>query len=513
MLWDGIAWLVQTDNHKDVKELFNFNRFGDLNEIRRIREFDKEKSLELYSKLDITKKDDLLLTFYLLNPYKNCKQVKKIFDELRSDKFIDIYYVYIFEGTRKHLFGEELTKDFRKYYLESFSDTKELVKNLASFYNLFCNEDSWKTGALVTISFEYLNELENTEYDSLVAMFIDCCDGHIRFNPFDLLKNLRNKKETLKRIVESAYQSKELLISQLLLSMKLDEIDKDIYEFALFFNTHRESIVYGNDNAMSYYVFEQYKPGFIYNVVKVLSTNLTNSHFVEHLFTDEKRLQETISYLKGDIHLIKKLYFTVLKTSQFCDYHGVYIQYLTLVDGSALDEFLDILFDGNNRIEIRSWLFGLNGFVDSFIRHIDKTKHVGLSFFVGHAVNLMPEDVFKVFIDSFIKKHKKEPYKLQSLSFIVFQREKPNTQTILFKTLVENEIAIDSLKVMQLFDGPHSWSGSVVPYLNSTINEMKLLICGGEIKELYVSYLRTLIEHQQKRIREEEIAEFNRDEY
>ena len=513
LLWQGIEWLIQSGHHKQVRELFNCNRFGDVSEIRKIRQFDQKKALELYSKLDITKKDDLLLAFYLLSPYKTSKLVKEIFDELRSDKFVDIYYIYVFEGTRKHLYGEELSRDFKESFLEQYHNSNDLVEDLVAFYNLFCDEDSWKTGTLILVGFEYLSGLKNNNYDSLVLKFINECNGVIRFNPFDVLNSIVDKKRFLNELVKANYQDQELLISQLLLSMKLNEIDEEIYDFALYFNTHRKSIVYGNDNVMSFSAFETYKPGFIYSVIKSFKITLANSHFVEHLFTDEKRLQETISYFNGDIALMKNTYFSILKTSQFCDYYGVYIQYLTLVDNTVLDEFLKALYDGKNHTEIRPWLFRLNGFIQSFIKLIDKTKFVGLSFFVGHTVNLMPDDVFEAFIGSYIKKHKREPYKLQSLSTIVFQREKPNTQTVFFKALVEHSIPIDTLKLMQLFDGPHSWSGSIVPYLQISIKEIDNLILSGEIKEPYISFLRLLVEHQQKRIKEEEIAEFNRDDY
>ena len=513
LLWEGISYLVETGDHKKARELLNCNRFGDVSEIKKVRQFDKEKAIELYSKLNISKRDDLLLAFYLLNPYKATKQVKELFDDLRSNMFIDLYYVYVFEGTSKHLYGGELTSDFRNNYLKQYNDCNELVENLIKFYNLFYAENTWKIGALITISYEYLYEKASADYDALVMAFINGCGGVICFNPNDLLKNINNKKAFLNELKESNYPSKELLISQLLLSMKLGEIDEGIYAFALDFNTHRQSIVYGNDNVMSFSTFESFKPGFIYTVIKSASINLTNSNFVEHLFTDDKRLQETIYYFNGDIVLMKTIYFAILKTSQFCDYQGVYIQYLTLVDDKALDEYLDILFDGKNRVEIRPWLFGLNGFIKSFIKHIDKTKFVGLSFFVGHTVNLMPDDVFGTFLESYIKKHKNDPYKLQTLSCIVFQREKPNTQIVLFKTLVKYSIPVETLKILQLFDGPHSWSGSVVPYIYNTIKQMELLVSSGEIKEPYISHLKARIEHQKKRAREEEISEFNRDDY
>lgn len=513
LLWDGISYLVEVGNYKKARELLSGNRFGDISEIKKVRQFDKEKAIELYYALDISKRDDLLLAFYLLNPYKATKQVKELFDKLRSNKFIDLYYVYVFEGTSKHLYGAELTKDFENNFLKQYNNYDRLVEDLIKFYNLFYGEDSWKIGALITIGFEYLHEKASAGYDALVMAFINGCGGVVCFNPYDLLKNISNKKTFLNILKESKYPNKELLISQLLLSIKLDEIDEDIYLFALDFNTHRRSIVYGNDNVMSFSVFESFKPGFIYTVIKAVSVDLTNSNFVEHLFTDDKRLQETIHYFNGDIALMKAVYFAVLKTSQFCDYQGVYIQYLTLVDDKALDEYLDVLFDGKNRVEIRPWLFGLNGFIESFIKHIDKTEFVGLSFFVGHTVNLMPDEIFSAFIESYIKKHKNDSYKLQTLSCIVFQREKSDTQIVLFKMLVKYSIPVETLKIMQLFDGPHSWSGSVVPYIYNTIKQMELLISNGEIKEPYISYLKARIEYQKKRAREEEISEFNRDDY
>lgn len=513
LLWRGIALLIRRGYYKPIRELFACNRLGDLNEIRKIRHFDQEKAFELYSKLDTTKKEELLLTFYMLSPYKANKSIKELFDELRSDSLIDIYYVYVFEGTRKHLYGKELLRDFRRYFLEKYNNAGELVDVLVRFYNLFCDEDSWKIGTLIIAGFEYLHEIEASNYDLLVLDFIKKCNGNICFNPFDILDKITNKKALLNELIKADYPDQELLISQSLLSMKLNEIDEELYDFALYFNTHRKKIVYGNDNVMSLSAFEAFKPGFIYNVIKNYSVSLANSHFVEHLFTDEKRLEETISYFNGDISLMKNCYFSVLKSSQFCDYHGVYIKYLTLADNTILDDYLKVLYDGKNHVEIRPWIFELNGFIQSFIRFIDKTKFVGLSFFVGHTVNLMPDEIFKTFIQSFVKKHKNEKYKLQSLSSIVFQREKTNTQTILFKTLIEYSIPVDTLKIMQLFDGPHSWTGSVVPYLQSTIKEIEGLILSGEISEPYISFLRNLVKRQEKRIKEEEIAEFNREDY
>ena len=514
LLWDGICLLVQNNCYKQVKDVLSCNRIASTEEVKKGRQYDKEQSLLLYNSLDIRKREHLLLAFSLLSPYRQSNDVKTIFDGLRSDNYINLFYTYVYERTSRSLFGEELINDFKKNYLVKFNNGNDLIHDLIRFYNLFYDEQSWKVGTLVLAAYEYISECKEQDYDSLVLKFISEVDANVCFNPYSMLCMVHNKKGLLETVVNGDYTDRELLIAQLLLTMKTSEIDDEIYDFAMLFYKNRKSISYGNDNILSLKCFESYKPGFIYNLIKDYTIDNSNYHFVEYAFLDEKNAEKNVLELfNNDIHLFRKVYFDVVRLSQMCDLDGVYLRLLIDKDPDAVDEFFKLLFDGKSRIEIRDWLFRINGFIEHFVLFIEETKFASLNFYIGHIVSKMPDDILISFIDLYISRHRDNPYEMQTLSLILDQREKTGTQTLLFRLLVSHEIPLDILKKMDLFNGPHSWSGSIVPYIHNNVQEMRDLISQCNLSEQYVSYLKELIERQLERAKEEEIAEFNRDDY
>lgn len=514
LLWDGVCVLIQNACYKEAKDILSCNRIGATEEVKKVRQFDKEQSLIIYNSLDLRERDNLLIAFSLLSPYKQSNDVKEIFNTLRSDDCINLFYMYVYDRTSRNLFGEELINDFKKNYLIKFNNGNDLMHDLIHFYNLFYDEQSWKVGTLVLAAYEYLSERKEPNYDSLVLKFINETNARICFNPYNILCMVKNKKDLLEKIVNGDYPDSELLISQLLLTMKTNEIDDEIYAFAESFYRNRKNITYGNDNVLSLNNFETYKSGFLYNLIKDFVIDNYNYHFVEYAFLDERKVEKNVIELfNNDIGLFRKVYFAVARISQLCDLEGSYLRFLVNKDPDAVNEFFELLFDGKSRFEIRSWLFEINGFVEHFVPFIEKTKFASLNFYIGHVVSKMPDNVLTSFIEFYILRHKDNPYDMQTLSIIIDQREKSGTQTLLFKLLVSHEIPEDTLKKMDLFNGPHSWSGSIVPYIHKNIQEMRDLILQGNLPEQYASYLNKLIERQLKRAEEEEIAEFNRDDY
>ena len=513
LLWNGIKELIDNGYYKEVKDILNCNWVRVDQDVKMARQLDKEQSILISKELDINNRKNLHLVFSLLSLYKQSKDVKEIFDELREDKSINLFYLYVFERTSKDLYGEKLEKSFRKDYLISFNNSIELVDDLIRFYNMFFDEQPWKVGTLVSFAFKYILNKNDSNYDLLVAKFIDQCGENISFNPYDLFKGVNNKKGLLQKIVNSKYQHIDTLISQLLLTMQLNDIDDEIYNFALYFYKNRKDVSYGNDNILMLNVFESFKEGFQYEIVKELKINASNCHFIEYAFLCEQDAESIISNVfKNDIKLLKNIYFTVAKISNLCDLEGVYLRYLISKDIDYLDEYFELLFDGNLRIDFHNWFFDIDGFVDHFISYIDKAKFPSFNYLIGHTVSKMPINILTSFIDLYILKHKNNPYDLQTLSIILFQRETSDTQKILFKTLVDYEIPTGFLKMMNLFNGPHSWTGSIVPYIHRNIQEMRELLSEVVLPEQYVSYLNELINKQLERIKEEEIREFNRDE-
>lgn len=513
LLWEGIDILYKNGYKKQTREFLSFNRFGSIEEIKKHRQFDKEKALNMLSRLDTNNREDLLLAFHLLAPFHFSSDVKSIFDALRSNKYVELFYTYVFETTAKHIYTRELEKDVEENFILQYEDNDMLVKDIIVFYNMFFDEQSWKVGELTTICFSHIAKQKDKSYDAFVKLFIEKCGKNICFNPCNIFEGINDKKELLSFLNNLNYANKELLITQLLITFKLEEIDNDVYDYALTFYLNRSMTVYGNDNILFLEQFESFKPGFLYQIIEKMNINESNYHFIEYLFFDDKNAQQVVSLFKNNYILLKEIYFKILKMSQLCDYHGVFLWHLYNVDSSVLDDYLDILLSGNSRIEICNWLFTFDGFVDSFIKYIERTKFVGLAFYVGHTVDKMPEDVFLSFVQQFIDKYKDDVYKMQDLSFIVAQRVKPMTKTLFFRKLVENNVPISALEKMELFDGPRSWSGSIVPYINSDIKEMNDILSQGFLSEEYASFLEKKIEIQEKRIKEEEILEFNRDDY
>jgi|GEM_PF-3820700 len=513
LMWSGLNALLNNKQFKFAKDVLSCNRTTISEEDPKIRQFDKEQAVLLFKTLDTKKSEYLVFAFSLLSPYKRFSEIKEIFSELRKDKYVNLFYTYVYERTSLNIYGDELEKSFKKNYLEKYSDGDELVNELATFYNLFSKEHSWKVGHLILYSFNYLADISNEDYDCLVMKFILAVNACFCFNPHDMLFRLNNKKTFLnwlfsKNIIE------EVIISQLLITMRIDEIDEEIYEYALCFYKNIKDITYGNDNILSLKNFESYRTGFFHEIISQFSIDKSNYHFLEHVFLNDDNIENNVlNIFNDDFQLFRKIYFGVSKYSQLCDLEGEYLKFLISKVPEALNDFFALLFNGQIRAEIRGWLFELPGFVEAFVNFIDNAKYVSLNFYIGHLVSKMPDDVLVSFIDFYVSVHKNNPYKMQTLSIILFQREKSGTQTILFKVLMKNKIPEAILQKMDLFNGPHSWSGSVVPYIHDNIKEMTALINSGDISEPYVSYLKKLISNQEKRSKEEEIAEFNRDDY
>ena len=507
-VWNAIDILHKKHfNEKKLNEMVKYNfAMGD---IVQYKKYDLQHALAIAKSLDFSQPRDVVFAYNLLKQFDKFQDVKDFIKGIAVDEDTKLYYDFVVSKL-SNKYGDEYKKALISRCFKKYTSPNEFVLLISSFYKKYGRYDSWVSNSIVAYAFEYLASLSK-EYDKYLIVFLTSNPDYSG-NPIFLTSLLVDKNGFIGWAEKSSLSNKNSFIASVLFSFKPSEINDELYDYALKFFTHTFTKTFsswGNENILSLKNFEEYRQGFIYQILKKIEVDKTTCNFIEDLFFVRDSIDSIYSLLNNDLLLFKKIYFGLLTNSRFYDHDGRVTLFLLEKDPSLLNEILRLIVDGKTDIDKFNYLYPLPGFVEVFINIIITSRFAHINFAISHCVEKMPDDLFISLADTFIKRYKGNLNYMQEFSIIAEHREL-QSQIEFVDLLISNKVDIEIFERLFLIGGPTSWSGSRIPYLNKNIEAIRNYLNNKELADEYKDELEKIILRLKKNIRYEEIEEFNR---
>ena len=516
LIWQGINILFE--NSVDLKKIYKIVSSGTYIETgNELRKIDKNYALQFCERLDLSVFGNKMFAINLLGHYKKMQGVKSFIDSLLTDSTLRFYYENLNYITGKFIHGKELKNAIKK--LCDTTSFDEIINGLSCIAKHVAGGNSeWNCNNAIELVFDVIYERDKDAFCELVLQYIQS-NPETGIRPLVLLKNLNSILELsaiLSFLEMSDLKHKCNWIAQCLVCVPQDKIDDDIYEYAFnfFSNTYPETTLwYGNERADSLLNFENYRKGFISNVVKAyqrLDNKMALKHFCELLFSDEYTFDEILSVFNNDIELMKNVYLTLAKTNALMDLKGNWLNMLFKEDSENQYKLLKGFIEEKHAHIPHIAFYKFNQFTDMFIDVLADGAYWYLNNQIHKLIFGMDDSLFKSFICEYFERNKNNYILMRDLSILMEDASKER-QVEFAKSTVEHKVSIDIMRRMFFFGGPSSWTNSRIPHIKKNIEILEKFIEEYTMGTKYKLFFNERLERLRNHLKSTEIEEFNRD--
>lgn len=509
-LWLAISKLIKERKYiSELKTLFYKNSYGVQSDYQ-LRVVDKEYAKSLYNEIEKQELSDKIFCYALLHPYKKMDDIRGIYVELADDPAMKLYMRYISHDTK--IYNKDVKKEIESDLAE-YANEKNVIADLIAIDKVCTKDDYWKYSELVNTAFSYIQKKDKDKYYELLIEFLSN-DPQTDCQPLNIVKYVEDKTSLLLWLNLSSIAKKVDWISQIYFSIDQDEITDEIYESAFSFFTSEDffqkNISWGNEQLLKLQQYEKYKRGFLQQILKsFIADNRHSYHFIEGMFHDFVTIEELLSLFNQDDGLLISAYFLLLEAGKICDTHATFLKYISLKNEEYLFRVVGFVFDGKNRYISLKNLYDIPFFCDAVVKHLSETDFFTNQFSITAKLKELDDENYLTIIDKFIKINITDQTTLAHMAWMIGDLSVSRQISFLDK-LINNKISEKILESLHLFSGPHSWSGSELPYLKEYLEALVNYMNQNDLKK-YSLQVNKIKERLSTTIRETEIYDFNND--
>lgn len=516
LIWEGIN--ILWENSVDLKKIYQIVTSGRYIETgNELRKIDKNYALQFCRRLDLSEFSNKMFALNLLGYYKKMQGVKDFVDSLLTDPTLRFYYENLNPVTGKFIYGKELKNAIKK--LCDTTSFDEIINGLSCIAKHVAGGNSeWECNSAIELVFDVIYEKDKDSFCELALQYIQS-NSETGIRPLVLLKNLNSILDlsTILSFLEmSDLKHKCNWIAQCLICVPQDKIDDQIYEYALnfFINTYPATTLwYGNERADSLLSFENYRKGFIVNVVKAyqrLDNKMALKHFCELLFSDEYTFDEVLRMFNNDIELMKNVYLTLAKANALMDLKGNWLNMLFKEDKESQYKLLKGYIEEKHEHVSHVAFYKFNQFIDMFIGVLSNDYCWYLNNQIQKLIFGMDNSLFKSFICEYFERNKNNSILMRDLSILMEDASKER-QVEFAESIVEHKVPINVMRRMFFFGGPSSWTNSRIPHIKKNIEILEKFIEEYKMETKYKLFFNQRLESLRNHLKSTEIEEFNRD--
>ncbi len=513
LFWKAIGILNDYNYTEKLTKLLYNNAYG-LSADYELRNIDKDYAVEIYNSIDNCSLKNRIFKFALLSPYRKMEEVKPLCGKLLDSFDMKLYSKYICNLTSNRLYGKQLQKELFND-LDSCDSANEIIETLIELENVCGFENSWDLSEVINGAFDYFYNNFRKDYDHTLITFLDDAPN-TNCQPLNILKKVNNKSEILFYLQASNLKNKYTWIAQFYFSLKFNEIDDSFYESAKLFFTDEYYLTtsrWGNEQLINLEAFEKYKPGLLLDILKYCNDNqVASGPFIETIFYDYKPIDEIIKLFCNNVELLGEIYLSLIGSSHCLDLNGKFAKYLISYDQKFLKKIIVKQLNSHNDYYRLKNIYCVPNFIDELVSELKSQEHLNLNFGVERIISELTDELYLDFLNKYVSSSKDNKSALFNLTCIT--RGKDCNQITLLDCLIRNKVSTDIILKLPIFDGPSSWSGSLVPYLKETLSLLDKYIDNNKnLPPIYKSMLSTLRERLKEYIKNTEIYEFNDDRF